>query len=89
LLKSTRTANGYREFDDSAVERVRQIRLLLDLGVPLRAIKKLGPCLPGSRQDIQFCPKIRLSLTKQRDHLLKRAEDILSLLRKLDEVIHD
>ncbi|HLU55084.1 MAG TPA: MerR family transcriptional regulator [Pseudonocardia sp.] len=45
LITSARGANGYRDFDEACVDRVRQIRGLLDSGLPTRVIKQILPCL--------------------------------------------
>lgn len=45
LLAAGRTANGYRDYDPVAVERVRTIRTLLDHGFGLRDARGLLPCL--------------------------------------------
>jgi DNA-binding transcriptional MerR regulator len=44
LITSGR-ANGYREYDEACVDRVLQIRGLLDAGLPTRVIKQILPCL--------------------------------------------
>ncbi|WP_329578777.1 MerR family transcriptional regulator [Kitasatospora sp. NBC_01250] len=44
LLPSTRRTNGYRDFPEPAVEQVRRIRLLLDIGLDLDAVARLLPC---------------------------------------------
>ena len=45
LLPATRRDNGYRDFDPSAVERVRAIRDLLETGFTLADVTALAPCL--------------------------------------------
>jgi DNA-binding transcriptional MerR regulator len=47
--RSRRDANGYRNYDERLVDRVMQIRGLLEAGLPTRIIKKILPCLdtPG------------------------------------------
>jgi DNA-binding transcriptional MerR regulator len=44
LIQSSRNANGYREYPESTVEVVRQIRLLLDCGFSTRQIYGFLPC---------------------------------------------
>lgn len=39
LISPHRQDNGYRDYDESLVERVRQIRGLLDIGLTTRIIK--------------------------------------------------
>ncbi len=45
LLGSSRTPNGYRDYPEAAVDRVVQIRGLLDAGLPTRIIRAILPCL--------------------------------------------
>jgi DNA-binding transcriptional MerR regulator len=45
LITSQRRANGYRDYDEAYVDRVRQIRGLLEAGLPTRVIKQILPCL--------------------------------------------
>ncbi|MEU6734027.1 MerR family transcriptional regulator [Streptomyces physcomitrii] len=47
LLSSTRAANGYRHYADSAVVRVRNIRYLLTAGLTLEDVRVFLPCLDG------------------------------------------
>jgi DNA-binding transcriptional MerR regulator len=44
LLTSHRMANGYRDFDDDQVTRVRTICQLLDAGLTLDTIAVVAPC---------------------------------------------
>jgi DNA-binding transcriptional MerR regulator len=41
LISPTRSPNGYRDYDERYVDRVVQIRALLDVGLPTRVIKTL------------------------------------------------
>jgi DNA-binding transcriptional MerR regulator len=47
LLNSRRTTNGWREFEDDAMIRVRNIRELLDSGLNIADIQRVAPCLDG------------------------------------------
>ncbi|MEV4510521.1 MerR family transcriptional regulator [Dactylosporangium sp. NPDC049525] len=44
LLTPVRLANGYRDYADRLVDRVEQIRGLLDAGLPTRVIREVLPC---------------------------------------------
>ena len=48
LLQAARRPNGYREFDDAAVTRVRTIRDLIDTGFTVEEISSLSSCLDGT-----------------------------------------
>ncbi|GAA2647303.1 MerR family transcriptional regulator [Dactylosporangium fulvum] len=45
LLTPGRLPNGYRDYGEHLVDRVQQIRGLLDVGLPTRVIKDVLPCL--------------------------------------------
>lgn len=47
LLAPTRTGNGYREYDASAVTRVANIRYLLESGLTLDDVTHFRYCLDG------------------------------------------
>ncbi len=47
LLSSTRAVNGYRIYDERAIQRVANIRYLLDAGLTLEDIEHFGACLDG------------------------------------------
>src|SRR3954447_15957400 len=56
LLHPRRAPNGYREYDESAVARVGNIRLLLSLGLTATDVLALLPCLDEARHDGPLCP---------------------------------
>ncbi|WP_129843924.1 MerR family transcriptional regulator [Streptomyces sp. RFCAC02] len=47
LISSERMPNGYRDYDGTAVVRVRNIRLLLSVGLTLDDVRLFLPCLDG------------------------------------------
>ena len=52
LLSPERGYNGYREYPETAVERVEQIRGLIESGIPTRIIRQLLPCLSAGASSI-------------------------------------
>ncbi|GAA1410064.1 MULTISPECIES: MerR family transcriptional regulator [Oerskovia] len=50
LLTPQREENGYREYGEHLVDRVLQIRGLLEVGFPTRIIAELLPCLNQPRE---------------------------------------
>ena len=85
LIVSTRSPNGYREYDERFVDRVMQIRGLLDAGLPTRIIKQILPCLDKPRT-IHFpdaTPEMLATLTLERDRMTER---INCLIRNRDSV---
>ncbi|WP_018352442.1 MerR family transcriptional regulator [Longispora albida] len=56
LIQPARSANGYRDFPEAAVERVRQIRGLIDCGLPTRIIREVLPYMEGPAELMPATP---------------------------------
>ncbi|MEU6985768.1 MerR family transcriptional regulator [Streptomyces sp. NPDC046324] len=85
LIVADRAPNGYRSYDESNVDRVLQIRGLLDAGLPTRIIKQILPCLDKPRA-IHFpdaTPEMLATLENERDRMTDR---IRCLTRNRDAV---
>lgn len=55
LLRARRQANGYREYEGSAVTRVYNIRILLDAGLNVENIRELNSCLDEDLDHVPSC----------------------------------
>jgi DNA-binding transcriptional MerR regulator len=76
LIAAERAANGYREYDERFVDRVAQIRGLLDAGLPTRIIKQILPCLDKPRT-IHFpdaTPEMLSTLETELERMTARVE---------------
>ncbi|MFC9650771.1 MULTISPECIES: MerR family transcriptional regulator [unclassified Streptomyces] len=85
LIVAERCANGYRAYDEYNVDRVVQIRGLLDAGLPTRIIKQILPCLDKPRV-IYFSdatPEMLATLERERDRMTER---IRCLVRNRDAI---
>ncbi|WP_405851457.1 MerR family transcriptional regulator [Streptomyces sp. NBC_00090] len=85
LIVADRLPNGYRVYDESNLDRVVQIRGLLDAGLPTRIIKQILPCLNKPRI-IHFpdaTPEMLATLEEERDRMTER---IRFLTRNRDAV---
>ncbi|MFJ9032064.1 MerR family transcriptional regulator [Streptomyces sp. NPDC102274] len=85
LIVAGRCANGYRAYDEYNVDRVVQIRGLLDAGLPTRIIKQILPCLDKPRV-IYFSdatPEMINTLEHERDRMTER---IACLIRNRDAI---
>ncbi|BDD77163.1 MerR family transcriptional regulator [Streptomyces violaceoruber] len=85
LIAVERSSNGYREYDDALVDRVLQIRGLLEAGLPTRIIKEILPCLhqPRTIHLANATPEMIATLELERDQMTER---IQSLIRNRDAV---
>ncbi|WP_313815784.1 MerR family transcriptional regulator [Citricoccus sp.] len=74
LITPRRLENGYREYEDYLVHRVRKIRGLLDSGIPTRIIGDMLPCLNNTEATVVADPdpKLREMLVEQRDKMAER-----------------
>jgi DNA-binding transcriptional MerR regulator len=54
MLVPKRLENGYREFDDTAIERVKIIKLYLSLGLNTDAIVQIIEC-SNTTQNLPLC----------------------------------
>lgn len=74
LITPRRLDNGYRDYDERLVDRVKQIRGLLDAGIPTRIITDMLPCL-DQQQDIVVAdpdPELRELLIRERERMTER-----------------
>jgi DNA-binding transcriptional MerR regulator len=55
LLRARRQQNGYREYDESAVMRVHNIRMLLGAGLNVENIRELNACLDEDLDHVPTC----------------------------------
>lgn len=54
LIASARLPNNYRDYDEVALARVRQIRELLDSGLSTELVRAILPCLASPRDPVVF-----------------------------------
>ncbi|GLW12777.1 MerR family transcriptional regulator [Microtetraspora sp. NBRC 13810] len=84
LLEADRGANGYREYDEKAVLRVKQIRHLLGAGLSSEDIAYLLPCAIGEAPELLGCPELlaamrsRLQRLDDQMHRLAQSRDALA-----------
>ncbi|WP_059010936.1 MerR family transcriptional regulator [Streptomyces specialis] len=76
LLEADRGPNGYREYREDAVLRVKQIRHLLGAGLSSEDIAYLLPCALGEAPELVGCPEL---LTAMRSRL-RRLDDQINQL---------
>ena len=79
LIEPRRLANGYREYDEYLVDRVIQIRGLIDSGIPTRIIKQMMPCLGKPREIVveDADPELLTLLARERDRMTARIDCLI------------
>ncbi|MEV0659936.1 MerR family transcriptional regulator [Actinomadura luteofluorescens] len=78
LLEADRGTNGYREYDDAAVVRVKQIRHLLGAGLSSEDIAYLLPCAVGEAPELLGCPELLAAMRTR----LRRLDDQMERLAR-------
>jgi DNA-binding transcriptional MerR regulator len=76
LITPSRALNGYREYGESHVDVVLQIKGLLDAGLPTRIIQQLLPCLdkPQTIYASDVKPEMIATLQREQARLSQRIE---------------
>ncbi|WP_308209752.1 MerR family transcriptional regulator [Nocardia amikacinitolerans] len=88
LLRPHRQPSGYREYTESDVETVLNIRSLLAAGLSTTTIADLLPCLStGDGQLIADCPELLVDLYRERDRIDASIRDLETARHALDTVI--
>ncbi|MGJ5753715.1 DNA-binding transcriptional MerR regulator [Streptomyces puniciscabiei] len=89
LLTPHRRVNGYREYTEADIPRVRRIRTLLAAGLPTRVVAALLPCTaddPTSGPTLAPCPGVPEALRHrltELDERVARLETERTELRRL------
>ncbi|WP_066953288.1 MerR family transcriptional regulator [Streptomyces lushanensis] len=85
LLVPDRSSNGYRDYPEGCVDRVLQIRGLLEAGLPTRIIKQVLPCInnPRAIHVSGATPETIATLERERDRM---ADRIRCLIRSHDAI---
>jgi DNA-binding transcriptional MerR regulator len=72
LISSTRLDNEYREFDESAVERIRIIQLYLGLGLTTEQIEGILKGEVSEPEDYEFCEEMLDAYQTKLDQINKQ-----------------
>lgn len=83
LLPARRAANGYREYEESDLRLVAQIRALLDTGFTLDDTRPFLDCLRAGHADGAACPE---SVAVYQRALAEIDAEIRALIRRRAEV---
>jgi DNA-binding transcriptional MerR regulator len=85
LLEADRGANGYREYDEDAVLRVKQIRHLLGAGLSSEDIAYLLPCAVGEVPELLGCPDLLAAMRSR----MRRLDDQMAKLAQSRNALAD
>jgi DNA-binding transcriptional MerR regulator len=89
LLHPQRRSSGYREFDDSDVDRVRRIRVLLAAGLSTDLIREVLPCMTDEGETLApTCEEMAQGLKRERERMSRSIEELKAAHALLDSIIH-
>lgn len=85
LIDAERRANGYRDYSESTVARVRNIRLLLDAGLDTESLRHIHACLDEDLERTASC-ETAVELVRRRLEVINERIDGLANVRdRLEE----
>ncbi|MBP2475220.1 DNA-binding transcriptional MerR regulator [Crossiella equi] len=87
LLASARSANGYREYAESAVAVVHVVQAMIAAGVCTGTIARMLPCLALDGAKVVPCADLVAELAAERERLSMQLAAISRSRELLDEVI--
>ncbi|WP_329386150.1 MerR family transcriptional regulator [Streptomyces sp. NBC_01716] len=89
ILTPYRSANGYRGYGEPAIDRVLQIRELLEVGLTTEMIREVLPCLGKAKDELppEDCPAAKdLDGLRRQLGNVKRRIDVLQRNQRAIEV---
>ncbi|UPK75960.1 MerR family transcriptional regulator [Nocardioidaceae bacterium SCSIO 66511] len=90
LISARRTAAGWREYDETAVRRVRNITALLARGLTIEGVKELEPCLRlGDLNDCDEPDHALATYAERLEVIDRRLDDLADQRRRLADSLHD
>ncbi|MGW0866340.1 MerR family transcriptional regulator [Streptomyces sp. NPDC002611] len=78
LLHPDRLPNGYRDYPESSVQRVQQIRDLLQAGLSTDVIREIVPCFLGAGAELRpmVDPELAANLARELREIERRIETL-------------
>jgi DNA-binding transcriptional MerR regulator len=83
LLRARRCANGYRDYDESELRMVAEIRGLLATGFVLHDIQPFVECLRAGNTSGDVCPDSKAVLRRKLAEVDAYIEQMLEIRRRL------
>ncbi|MFD6158063.1 MerR family transcriptional regulator [Nocardia sp. NPDC060256] len=89
LLPDTRTANGYREYDELAVRRVENIRRMLSVGFTAEEIRHFVPCLDAITDLDPTCPASLEAIARKLSTIQSTLDDLTATRDRLAALLKE
>lgn len=89
LIAAKRLDNDYREFDDSAVERIRTIQIYLRFGLTTDEIEQVLNCREekGPSETSGYCDEMLDMYEEKLDKVSRQMDELAVQRRRLEKVI--
>ncbi|MFI1733849.1 MerR family transcriptional regulator [Streptomyces acidicola] len=89
LLVPARTSSGYRDYSESDVTRVAQIRTMISAGLGTSAIRRYLDCARTGDHgtSLEMCPDLRAELDALAGQLDARRAELCKTQRRLSELM--
>lgn len=85
LLHSMRQSNGYRDYDESARERVKIIKSCLGMGFTLGEIENILACTLAGPESVPLCDTALLLYARR----LQKIDEQIDILHVIRKRLHD
>lgn len=90
LLTATRLDNGYRKFDESAINRIKTIQIYLNLGLTTDQIKEILDCIDYdiSQDYDEFCEEMLDVYKEKLNEINTKTNKLNSVKHRLEKQIN-
>ncbi|MBD2870537.1 MerR family transcriptional regulator [Paenibacillus arenilitoris] len=87
LIQAVRLDNNYREFDETAVERIRIIQLYLGLGLTAEQIENILGCEVAVPDQYEYCEEMVGIYREKSESIDKQIQALTVVKEQLDQQI--
>ncbi|MFD0698249.1 MerR family transcriptional regulator [Paenibacillus sp. GCM10027628] len=87
LITSMRLDNDYREFDESAVERIRNVQVYLSLGMTTNEIEQVLSCKDSNSAKNGYCDDMLKAYEDKLEKINSQLNSLATLQHRLEKQI--
>lgn len=87
LISSVRQENNYREFDETAVERIKTIQYYLGLGMTAEQTENVMNCNDIGPDQYEYCDDLLRTFREKSEQIADQIRLLESSKRRLDDYI--
>lgn len=88
LLAPERTSSGYRDYDETDIIRVAQIKTMIDAGLSTATIQRYLDCARAGDHgtSLEMCPSLRAELDSIAERLTSKQAELRLTQQRLDQI---